>query len=253
MKKHNRIAFAALFLLAGAAAGSSAATPDNGILKLPEIGKELAGLAPRIELSAIIVDGSGKPAPGVKAQWMKWEKGVWSDPRGKTALQFLLPLAGHKDPQDPKLCYKLTYNVSYESKIPWTKAAECLPIRNGEDFSTEAALPLDLVYIDSSKLTFLKDYRRTGLAQVKWDIIRKIANSKATASGVLNEKKPQGAGTLAAKEEALTAQITFVCTKGAGTTIIQWADNGKDLRKLPGGLRITLAQPDCGEPKDLPN
>ena len=253
MRKHNRIALAALFLLAGAAAGLRAATPENGVLKLPEIGKELAELAPRIELTAVLADGSGKQVPGVKARGMKWEKGAWSDEKGKPLLQLTFSLKDIKDPQDPALCYKLRYSVSYEPAAPQAKAEECLPIRNGEDFSATASFPLDLVYIDAGKLKFVNDHRRRGLAQVRWSVYRKNGGAKASATGILSAKKPQGAGTLAAKGEGLTAHITFLCFGKAQKKPIEWADNGKDLRKLPAGLRITLAQPDCGEEKDLPN
>jgi len=242
MKTSNRIVLAALFLLAGAGTGLRAATPENAILKLPEISKELAELAPKINLSAVIVDGSGKPVPGGKGQALTWSEGRWSKSNDVTQMQF--PLKDIKNPQDPELCYKLDYSVAAKPSVPGARASECLPIRSGEDFTAAAALPLDLVYIDASKLQWGTDARR-GLLKVSWSISRNTKSQQVYATGNLDAKEAQGAGTLASKTEPLSANIFFYCASRPKVIKIDWADNNKDLRKLPGGLRITLTQPVC--------
>ena len=56
MKHYNRIVLAALFLLAGAASGMRAAAPENGVIILPEISKELAGVITQIDLAVLLAD-----------------------------------------------------------------------------------------------------------------------------------------------------------------------------------------------------
>ncbi len=239
MKHYNRIALAALFLLAGAASGARAAAPENGVILLPEISKELAGILTQINFSVTLKDNPGTPVAAI------WKDGSWRDLKRNAAAQLLFPLKGLANPQDPKLRYQLSYEVAYLTGTARLNAKDLLPIGADSGFSVTATLPFDQVYIDASKLKFTSKITDTGLFWIDWSISRKIKTQTGTASGRLSAAGKQRDGLVASKEEELRATINFICMYNRKPTAIPWEGNAKDLRTLPSGLNIVLTQPVC--------
>ena len=239
MKRYNRIILAALFLLAGTGSGLWAATPENGVIILPQISKELAGIITRIDLEVAMPDTAEKPAVAM------WKDGSWHDLQRKAITQLLFPLKTLKNPQDPKLRYQTNYTVIYLNEKGRLKAKDLLPIGADSGFSVTAALPFDQVYIDASKLKFTSKVTDTGMFMIDWNIIRKIKGQSWKATGKLSAKEKQRDGLVVNKEEELRANIYFICMFNRNVTKVAWADNNKDLRTLPSGLNIVLSQPVC--------
>lgn len=245
MKHYNRIVLAALFLLAGAASGLRAAAPENGVIILPEISKELAGVITQIDLAVLLADDSNKPVKQVDGLLALWKDGSWQDRKGKAMPQLLFSFKGVANPQDPKLRYQLSYWVTYPKGIGRLSAKDLLPIGADSDFSVTATLPFDQVYIDASNLKFTSRITDTGMLMVDWGIVRKIKAQSWKATGKLSAKEKQRDGLVVNKEEELRAAINFICMYDRKVTKVPWADNGKDLRTLPSGLNIVLTQPVC--------
>lgn len=242
MKYLNRIA-AALFLMAGAASGLRAAIPETGAVMLPEIGAELGAVLQRIDLVVAITDGGGKTLHGCTdfAVWKPDPKpGAWQKKKGNVSPRLIFPLRQLEDRQDIKI--RFDYKVSYRSPGNTSRekslaAQEFLPIGGGEDFPVSAPFPIDMISIDGTGLEWGK---KSGLAGVQWQLVSGVSPRK-NFRGVLKEKGQQADAIVIAKEGALTATIRFVCYGGRK---IDWAGNGKDLRK--SGLNIVLeTPPDC--------
>jgi hypothetical protein len=238
MKQCNRIMLAALFLLAGAASGLRAAAPENGVIILPEISKELAGIVTQIDFEVTLKDNPGRPAIA------RWKDGSWRDLKRNAAAQLLFPLKGLANPQDPKLRYQMSYEVTYLTGTARLRVKDLLPIGADSGFSVTPTLPFDQVYIDAGKLEFATQARDRGLFQVDWSISRNMKGQRWNSTGKLSAKEAFG-GLVVNKEEELRANITFICMSNRKVTKVPWADNAKDLRKLPSGLNIVLTQPVC--------
>jgi hypothetical protein len=253
MKRYNRIALAALFLLAGAAAGLRAAAPGNGkvnlppeygTLVLPVISAEADGLITEARLTVSLVDGADKPEPHTET--LRWTKAGWRNKKGEALSQLPFPLMRDaKFATDPKFRYKLKYAIIHRSGDHYIDMAEHLPIAGDGDFSVTASFPFEVVRISAENLDWSALSSGTGLRTVSWAIKRGTAAKVKKEGGAFGPKASQEAGLLVHKKEMLTADIAFNCVSGTGISQVKWADNGKDLRKLPSGLNIVLTQPDC--------
>jgi hypothetical protein len=239
MKHYNRIALAALFLLAGAASAARAAAPENGVIILPQISQELAGIITQINFAVTLKDNSGKPAVAI------WKDGGWRDLKGNATAQLLFPLKSLENPQDPKLRYQLSYEVTYLGGTKRLLAKDLQPLGADSGFKVTPPLPFDQVYVDASKLNFKSKITDTGLFWIDWTIIRKHKGQPWSTTGRLSAKEKQRDGLVADNGEELRAVIKFICVANRKTTQIPWADNSKDLRTLPSGLNIVLTQPVC--------
>ena len=261
MREYNRILFAALFLLAGAASGSLAANPgdgnpvkredgtivilppQHGAVLLPEISSVTARSIAEICLTINLVDGTDKPA--LPLETVLWREGSWKNRKADVLSRVLFPLKAINYPKDPNYRYKLEYTVAYRKMTVKDKAVVYLPLINGQNFWITAAFPFDFVSLDAGGLKWAVDSADAGLRNVIWKIKTTGSNVKQEA-GSLSSKEPQ-ASLLVNKDDALTADITFNCVSNKRMAPVKWADNGKDLRKLPSGLNIVLKQPVCSK------
>jgi len=261
MKKYNLIAVAALLALAGAPAGAQSYNPgegqvayrddgtpvvlppEYGAVILPEISTGTARPIAEVYLIASLVDGADKPF--YPSQLLRWrEKDLWMDKNGKAVPRVMFPLRDRLNPNDPKFRYKLEYKVRY-LKGPEETAVEYMPLLDGVNFWLPAVFPFSWLNIDAGKLKWA-DSGADGLRAVQWTIKSKIGGKvRPKKSGVLSAKPSGGDGLWVAKDEELSAEINFTCISSSRVSRIPWADNGKDLRKLPSGPDIVLAQPAC--------
>jgi len=265
-----RIVFAA-FLLAGTGTGlwaqdtgegipfknKDGATvilpPDHGAVILPELSTETAKLARQITLQVQLLDGSDKPASEkVTLIWAKVAtkeatKEAWKNVRGEVVSRLPFVLKALKS-QNYQLLgrYRLQYNIDFPT--PHTPSSvevvDYLPLSNGKSFWVPAAFPYELATIDAGKLDWGTDPAVGGLMRVICQFKHNVGGSVKTDVVALSAKEPQ-AKLLVGKAGAVTADITFNCAANKRITAVKWGDNGKDLRALPSGLNIVLAQPAC--------
>lgn len=252
MKHYNRIALAALFLLAGAASGARAENPgdgtvfilppEHGAVLLPEISSGTAKSIEEIHLAIELIDGTNNLA--LPAEAVLWREGSWKNPKRTVVSRVVFPLKDTRYLKDPNYRYKLRYTVSYHKVTVKDTALVYLPLSNGQNFWITADFPFDFLKIDAGKLEWADNSGDDGLRNVTWRIKRTIGGTVKQAAGYLSAKEPQ-ASVVPGKEDGLTADITFHCVLNKRASQVKWADNGKDLRKLPSGLNIVLTQPDC--------
>ena len=260
MKRYNRIALAALFLLAGAAASSRAENPGDGnavkredgtivilppqqgAVLLPEISTVTARSVAEIYLTISLVDGADKAA--LPLETVLWREGSWKNRKANVISRVLFPMKDINYPKDTNYRYKLEYIVAYHRKTVKDTALVYLPLLSGQNFWIPAAFPFNLVSIDAGKLEWAADSDEAGLRNVIWKIKRNTGGKVRQEAGSLSSKEPH-ASLVVNKDDGLTAEITYNCVSNKRLAPVKWTDNGKDLRKLPAGLNIVLTQPDC--------
>ncbi len=260
MKQYKQIALAALFLVAAAASGSRAENPgdgnivqtkdgtvvvlppEHGALLLPEISSVTAKSIAEIYLTIELIDGNNNLA--LPLEPVLWREGSWKNRKASVLSRVLFPMKVINYPKDQNYRYKLQYTVSYRKVTAKDTALVYLPLINGQNFWITADFPFDFLTIDAGKLEWAANPGGDGLQNVAWRINRNVGGTAKQAAGYLSSKEPQ-ASVVPNKEDGLTADITFNCTLNKHISHVKWADNGKDLRKLPSGLNIVLTQPDC--------
>lgn len=246
MKQCSRIALATLCLLAAAGPGLlTASGSDSGPILLPKINP------PRNLFAEISVAGSAGNGKDVTTWWGGgvWKNGSWTSGEKKDATQFtikFIPAPGVRTSQ-----YNFEYTIRYQNKtLPEVTVIKHLPFTIGDTLPVAAPGPFLPVIIDASKLKWAAGPADSGLSQVRW-IIRKDKERKVLwgYGGVLSAQKTQEADIfLTTEDDGVDFRINFDCvSKGNKSGSIRWADNGKDLRTLPSGPHIVLAQPACPE------
>jgi hypothetical protein len=246
MKRLSRVILPAFFILTAAASGLRAQQtfPSYGTVSLPEI-STTTGMYMRLAsvlLTVNLADDSTKILAFSRPTSAKWRDGVWKDLRDRPLVQLLLPTFQLQEKPELKVQYKLDYEITQlrGNSQATSKITEYLPADKAASFSAKADFPLQPVIIDGSGLAFAGT--KPGLAGVQWTVNRQLGTVASRDQGVLKAKTALQDGTATNKTGAVTANISFVC---AGGRKIEWANNGKDLRKLAPDLVLKLTQPDC--------
>jgi len=245
MKRLYRTIIQAIFILTAAASGLRAQQffPGAGTVTLPELSTAAAQsmhLTSALLTVNLVSDAVKLPS---FAKTMVWRDGAWRDKDKNTiSVQLLFPIRILEEKPEIKARYKLDYETTYlRGTSPVSiKFTEFLPADKAASFHAKADFPLQPIIIDGSGLAYSS--AGPGLEAVQWRVNRQLGKNNATDAGVFKGKTGQKDGTPTNKIGGVIVNIIFRCVGGGK---IDWADNGKDLRKLAPDLVLKLSQPNC--------